>query len=120
MKGKMECAFEQLLRSAGKISHTTLRYPTVDVIAACDLRFEIEDVYRRLGGNLPSLPLNLRPWDMELDGIAVELDEFLHFNRFRGMTLESAIYDCLPRFPLIAYECYCPEHEDECLSTTVL
>jgi len=38
---------------------------------------------------LPSVPLDLRSWDMEFDGIAVELGEYLHFSRYRGITLVS-------------------------------
>jgi hypothetical protein len=116
MKGKMQRAFEQLLGSTGKISHAALSYPTVAVVAACDFRLEIENVYKRLGGILPSPPLNLRRWDMEFDGIAVELDEYLHFNRYRGLTLKSAIYECLPHFPLDAYKRFCSERGEKCLA----
>jgi hypothetical protein len=81
----------------------------------CTFRLEIEDVYKRRGGILPILPLNLRSWDVESDGIAIEFDEYLHLNRYRGMTLQSAIYKRLPRFPLNAYKRYCSEHEEKCL-----
>jgi hypothetical protein len=39
-----------------------------------------------------SNPLRLSAWDLEFDGIAVELDEHLHFNRYRGLTLKSPRY----------------------------
>jgi len=116
MKVKMQDALEQLLSSAGTVSHSTLRFPKVDEVAASDFRLEIEDVYRRLGGILPSLPLNLRSWDMEFDSIAIELDEYLHFNRYRGLTLKFPIYERLPHFPLESYNRYCLEHEGRCLA----
>jgi hypothetical protein len=115
MPGEMQCALEQLLSTAGKVSHKALKFPKADNVAISDLRPEIDRVYRSLGGALQSIPLNLRHWDMEFDGIAVELDEYLHFNRYRGTTLESASLADLPRFPLDAYRRYCLEHEDMCL-----
>jgi hypothetical protein len=115
MPGEMQCAFEQLLSCAGKVSHKTLKFPKTDDVVASYFNREIESVYRSLGGILPSIPLNLRHWDVEFDGIAVELDEYLHFNRYRGTTLKSASYANLPRFPLDAYQRFCSEHEDTCL-----
>ena len=96
----MQCAFEQLLSYAGNVSHKTLKFPKTDDVVASYFNREIESVYRSLGGILPSIPLNLRHWDTEFDEIAVELDEELHFNRYRSITLKSAIYTRLPQFPL--------------------
>jgi hypothetical protein len=115
MPGKMQGALEQLLSCAGTVSRKPLKYPEDYDVAASDLRPEIERVYRSLGGVLQSIPLNLRPWDLEFDGIAVELDESLHFNRYRGVILRSASYARLPRFPLDAYQHYCSEREEICL-----
>ena len=108
----MQCAFEQLLSYAGKVSHKTLKFPKVDDVAKSDLKSEIECVYGKLDGILPSSPLNLRHWDTEFDEIAVELDEELHFNRYRSITLKSAIYTRLPQFPLDTYGHFCSDHED--------
>ncbi|MGA9542240.1 MAG: hypothetical protein WBQ85_01640 [Candidatus Sulfotelmatobacter sp.] len=115
MPGEMQYALEQLLSCVGKVSHKTLRFPKGDDVAASGLRPEIDRVYRSLSGALPSIPINLRHWDMEFEGIAVELDEYLHFNRYRGITLKSASLAGLPRFPLRAYRRYCLDHEDMCL-----
>ena len=52
---------------------------------------EIEVVYRRLGGILARGPLNPGCWDLEIAGVAVELDEEQHFNRYRGTTIESTL-----------------------------
>jgi hypothetical protein len=115
MPGEMQCAFEQLLSCAGTVSHKTLKFPNAASVAASILKPEIERVYRSLDGILWPIRLNLRHWDMEFDGIAVELDEYLHFNRYRKITLESASYERLPRFPLKDYQCYCSKREERCL-----
>ncbi len=115
MPGEMQSAFEQLLSYKGKVSHKTLKFPKAGNVAGSDLKPEIERVYQSLGGILPSIPLNLRHWDIEFDGVAVELDEYLHFNRYRSVTLKSVGLARLPRFPLDAYQRYCLEHEDMCL-----
>ncbi len=77
---------------------------------------EIDQVYRSIGGIMTEFPLNLRKWDMEINGIAVELDEDLHFNRYRTQTLQSPIYDKLPAFPHREYSQFCEDHEFKCLS----
>ena len=116
MPGKMRGALERILSSVGRVSRRPLKCPKSDDVAASDLRPEIECVYRSLGGILRSVPhFKLRPWDIEFDGIAVELDESLHFNRYRGVTLGSASYASLPCFPFGAYQRFCSEHEDICL-----
>ena len=76
MPGQMQRALEQLLSCAGTVSHKTLRFLKNDDVAASTLKPEIEGIYRSLGGILPSIPhFKLSHWDMEFDGIAVELDE---------------------------------------------
>jgi hypothetical protein len=115
MPGKMQRALEQLLSYAGKVSHETLKFPKADDVAKSDLKSEIERIYGKLNGILPSSPLNLREWDTEFDEIAVELDEEPHFNRYRSITLKSAIYTRLPRFPLDTYGHFSSDHEDSCL-----
>ena len=65
---------------------------------------------------LPSPRLNLRKWDIEFEGLAVELDECLHFNRYRLVTLESTVYGHLESFPLVQYQSFCRDYEAECLS----
>ena len=107
--------FEQLLSCVGTVSQRTLKSPKADNVTASVLKPEIELVYCSLGGILPSISLNLYQWDLEFDGIAVELDEDLHFNRYRSITLKSAIYERLPRFPLKAYQRYCSQYEKRCL-----
>ncbi|MBV1906272.1 MAG: hypothetical protein KUG75_09370 [Pseudomonadales bacterium] len=52
---------------------------------------------------------------MEFNGAAIELDEHLHFNRYRLRTLSSPAYSELPGFPLAEYKEYCARYEDKCL-----
>jgi hypothetical protein len=54
------------------------------------------------------------PWDLLVDGVLVELDEQMHFNRYRTVTLELAAYRELPRFPRAAYREFCSSRETEC------
>jgi len=77
-----------------------LARPTIDDLGKSPLRQVVEDCYRRLGGIGAEIPLRLGHWDAEYEGIAVELDEELHFNRYRLITLESPVYIELPSFPL--------------------
>ncbi len=57
----------------------------------------VMDLYRCIGGiqNCPSL----RPgsWDLAFeDGLVIELDEDLHFHRYRGVTLDAPWAEDLP------------------------
>lgn len=56
-----------------------------------------------------------RRWDIVFDGIAVELDEQLHFNRYRALTLGSGVYRRLPNFPAAGYATLCRQREAACL-----
>lgn len=77
----------------------------------------LEQEYKRLGGLLKDIPINAGPWDIEIDGIALELDEERHFNRYRKLTLESSIYSSIESFPLNEYREYCGRREPDCLRT---
>lgn len=76
---------------------------------------EITDLYQQLGGT--QLEPTLRPgaWDLAFDDdLVVELDEELHFNRYRGATLERTWTASLPWRE--DYLRYCVEHEPGCLA----
>lgn len=113
--GRMQAALEVILRSAGKISRGEIRFPHRTDITHDNQAEIVNEVYRKLGGMLPVPELHLRPWDIEFDGVAIELDESLHFNRYRASTLESKAYAELPGFPLDLYRRYCALHEGACL-----
>jgi hypothetical protein len=111
--GEMQQQLTKLLSAIGQISPSLLRFPQLGDLGAHAQT--VEEVYRRLGGQLAEIPLNLRSWDMEFDGVAVELDEYLHFNRYRAITLESSAYELLPHFPRALYRDYCAVFEPTCL-----
>lgn len=79
------------------------------------LRAEVVDVYRSLGGVQSEPRLHPGGWDLGCDGIAVELDEDLHFNRYREQTLRAPSYATLPCFPTESYVWMCQQYESECL-----
>lgn len=71
-----------------------------------DSREQVLDVYGSLGG-AGRLP-NLRPgaWDIALaDGRLVELDEELHFNRYRAATLRDLPLGSLPWYAAYIEQC---------------
>lgn len=72
-------------------------------------------LYRALGGRHDPPKLSPGPWDIVVDGILVELDEQLHFNRYRRVTLESASYSAVPSFPAELYRRFCDRYEPVCL-----
>jgi len=79
------------------------------------MKDELMELYRRLGGQDGVPTLRPGPWDLVLEGpLVVELDEELHFNRYRALTLSVSWSTDLPwRAPYLGY---CGQHEDECLS----
>ncbi|MFP4698611.1 MAG: hypothetical protein ACLFMO_07880 [Eubacteriales bacterium] len=78
----------------------------------CD---EVTKVYYKLGGKLYKFPSRIGKWDIETEKFVLELDEELHFNRYRKITLNSRIYDELNDFPVRKYKKYCDEYEINCL-----
>lgn len=72
-------------------------------------------LYREFGGSHGAPQLRPGPWDIWVDGVLVELDEQLHFNRYRQLTLASPVYGGLSWFPLDTYRQFCRRHEPVCL-----
>jgi hypothetical protein len=81
-----------------------------------NLREEVHRVYRMLGGVLDDFPMNVGHWDIPVGGVAIELDEERHFNRYRLSTLTSCVYSKLAKFPLSEYRSYCAQREAQCLA----
>ena len=105
----------RLLSSFGKVaSQRVLPYPRPSDLVNSPLHNEIVRVYRQLGGIGLEVPCNLRAWDLEVDEVAVELDEQLHFNRYRMMTLKSPVYRELEHFPHSEYVAHCESYEVAC------
>lgn len=87
--------------------------PRLDVLPA-DLRAAVVALYRDLGGQQEQPVLRPGAWDLALDGgVVVELDEELHFNRYRKKTLAEPWARNLPWKD--AYLVMCAHEEDACL-----
>jgi hypothetical protein len=79
---------------------------------------EITDVFATLGGKTGLKGVQLPDWHVEWEGgTAAYLDEEPHFNRYRGITLLSALYKELPAFPLDNYTRSCLVFEAQCAKT---
>ncbi len=75
----------------------------------------ILDLYRALGGRAASPQLRPGAWDLAFrGGLVVELDEELHFNRYRRLTLEPSWAASLPWRQ--EYLVYTVQHETECFA----
>jgi|GEM_PF-835582 len=71
-------------------------------------------IFEQLGGE-PAYRFALAPqgWDMKADGVLVEFDEDLHFNRYRSHSLAVPWDSQLPWSE--AYRSYAVDNEDMCL-----
>lgn len=102
--------------AGAKVTDRTIPYPRHQQVSVSQYNDEIFSIYQELGGRLPDYPLNIGSWDLEVNGVAVELDEALHFNRYRAISLLSPLYNLLPNFGLQEYRSYCELYEHKCLS----
>jgi hypothetical protein len=114
--GKRQDNLKWLLANAGyRVGVTerpSLKWRTIEA----SLREEVQRVYQLLGGALDEFPTNLGHWDIPVGGVAIELDEERHFNRYRLSTLTSSVYSKLPKFPLSEYRSNCAQREAQCLA----
>ncbi len=79
------------------------------------MRADVLALYRSLGGRLDRPALRPGAWDRALvGGDVVELDEELHFNRYRARTLEWSWSRGLPWRD--AHLAMCRAHESKCVS----
>lgn len=87
-----------LLASSGLLPAASARpLPRIEAVSA-ELTAAVMAFYRTLGGR-PDVLQRLRPgpWDLAFeDGLVVELDEELHFNRYRKLVLEADWSPTLP------------------------
>lgn len=89
--------------------------PRLETLPA-DLRAAVVALYRELGGHQEQPVLRPGAWDLALaGGVVVELDEELHFNRYRARTLAEPWARNLPWRD--AYVLMCVHHEDDCVRT---
>lgn len=80
-----------------------------------DLIVDLVDLYHELGGILDNPTLRPGGWDLAFeDGLVVELDEQLHFNRYRASTLSRGWSRQLPMTD--DYLSYSSNYEALCLA----
>jgi hypothetical protein len=116
--GKREQNLFKLLEQMDLYPNTKLLdYPQKVDFQNTEYLNEVQSVYKRLGGTLDTFPVNLRNWDIVIGDIAIELNETLHFNRYRSLTFQSELYELLPNFPIKEYRKYCNYHEKKCIKT---
>jgi len=108
--GKRALALGRILIEAG-LAPTKGQLPRPSGTAHSD---ELLELYRDLGGLLDDPAWKPGGWDLIFEGpLVVELDEQLHFNRYRARTLETTWTVGLPWAD--AYQTYCAGHEARCL-----
>ncbi len=116
--GRREKALKSILEQGGaNVTDNDLPRPSINDFLRSGIEDEINNVYKALGGILEIFPVRLKKWDMEVNGVAVELDEERHFNRYRQITLRSMAYNDIRSFPLDTYKNYCKLYEKDCIRT---
>jgi hypothetical protein len=113
--GRRILAFEALLLEANvQLAHTKPPAPRIGSLTS-EWVERIYLLYREFGGRDQRPVLRPGPWDLALnDGLVIELDEELHFNRYRQATLSPFWAQSLPWHN--DYVAYCRTREAECLA----
>ena len=89
--GARAAVLERLLLIAGYRPAARPPPPRLESLSA-DAHESVINLYRALGGRSDVPRLRPGAWDLSFeDGLVVELDEELHFNRYRGQTLAGAL-----------------------------
>lgn len=102
-----------LVRSGLKLGSTSPPAPRLSTLPS-EVTEEVIELYRKLGGTSESPRLLPGAWDLSFDGLLIELDEELHFNRYRSLTLSQPWSVSLPW--AAPYLALCDVHEPECLA----
>jgi hypothetical protein len=80
-----------------------------------DFKAHIDALYMDLDGQVEAPSFRPGKWDLAFEGgLVVELDEELHFNRYRALTLSGNWTQRLPW--TTDYLSYCDHHEPNCLA----
>ena len=111
--GKRQSALKDILGGSDRVGR--LPMPTATSLSASALDETLREMYQWLGGRQQNLPPRRGRWDVEFGGMAIELDEERHFNRYRLLTLDHAVYERSSAFPRDEYRSYCRGREPECL-----
>jgi hypothetical protein len=71
------------------------------------------EVFEKLGGINFSIPQNM-DYHIQYKGLLIQLDDELHFNRYRKLSLESEFYDDYKGFRLMEYRTHSRMMEKVC------
>lgn len=119
--GKRENNLRQILTESGIIKEPKLAVPRIRSLVLLDDLGEygrtVQKVFSDLGGKDGEIDFRSR-WDIFGDQYIIELDEELHFNQYRLLTLNSPLYKCgrLKPFPLEKYKGFCQDYSEKCKS----
>ena len=114
---RAETLSRMLTRLGHRRSATSPRPPRLESVSP-DLVPDLMDVYRRLGGPLDAVVFRPGSWDLSFDdGLLVELDEELHFNRYRRLTLTPEWAE--PLAWRADYLDLCARREADCLKAAI-
>ena len=110
---KKENILKQIvLQEYGEKKHSKLTKN--QFLLSSELYFEVERMYKELGGTQEEPPLKFGAWDISTPKFIMELDEENHFNRYRLQTLNSNIYQMINGFRLDEYMRFCTLYEYSC------
>lgn len=109
----LKAIIEELVGYPSNYSHPKLSQFEIEYSG---LDNEVMSIYKKLGGTQYEYPINYT-WDIKYPDFCIELDEQLHFNRYRLTTLESEIYSNYKYFSIDNYKSYCQLYEDKCLAS---
>ena len=101
-----------VLQEYGEKKHSKLTKSQLSL--SSELYFEVERIYKELGGTQEEPPLKFGAWDISTPKFIMELDEENHFNRYRLQTLNSNIYQMINGFRLDEYMRFCTLYEYSC------
>ncbi len=75
---------------------------------------EVEEVFESLGGREMTIPSNMH-YHLQYKELLIQLDDELHFNRYRKTTLESKVYHDHLGFKVLDYKTNCRINEKDCI-----
>lgn len=101
-----------VLKSYTQYKHRRLK--EVDFVKS-EFNHVLNELYVDLGGQAKIYPVNVGPWDISTSDFVVELDEELHFNRYRYKSLLLNFYQNHTYFDLNSYLSYCEVFETACI-----
>ncbi len=108
-------ALQNLMVRAGFVVATSSPpTPRLEALGS-EARERVVELFESLGGQTPTPRLRPGAWDLAFsDGLVIELDEELHFNRYRAQTLRPQWAATLPWRD--SYLHLCADFEKECLA----